>query len=109
MEVKYCVVFITAPVEEAPKIARFLVEKKLAACVNAVEEVRSLYWWEGKIEDDKEGLLIVKTRLDLFEKLKEEVKKVHPYCVPEIIALPIVAGNEEYLKWVDETVSSEGG
>ncbi len=104
MEFKYCVVFITTPPDRAADIAKHLVEKKLAACVNIVESVRSLYWWEGKLEDDREALLVVKTKLDLFDRLKEEVKKVHPYCVPEIIALPIVAGNEDYLSWVEESV-----
>ncbi len=104
MEFRYCVVFITAPVEKAKEIATFIVENKLGACVNVVKEVNSLYWWEGKMEDDKEGLLIVKTTFQKFPELKEKVKKVHPYCVPEIVALPIVAGNEEYLKWVDESL-----
>jgi len=103
MEFKYCVVLITTPPEEAKKIANLIVEKKLGACTNVVKDIDSIYWWQGKIEKDRESLLIVKTRTDLFEKLKEEVKKVHPYTVPEIIALPIIAGNEDYLKWIDKS------
>ena len=104
MGFKYCVVFITTPVDKAKEIATFIVENKLGACVNVVKEVNSVYWWEGKMEDDKEGLLIVKTTLEKFPSLKEKVKEIHPYCVPEIIALPIVDGNEDYLKWVEENV-----
>jgi periplasmic divalent cation tolerance protein len=86
------------------EIATFIVEKKLGACVNVVREVKSTYWWEGKIENDREGLLIVKTTVERFPELKQKVKEVHPYCVPEIIAIPILDGNEDYLKWVDESV-----
>jgi periplasmic divalent cation tolerance protein len=103
----YVVVLITAPVEKAPEIATFLVEKKLAACVNVIEQVHSTYWWMGKIENDTEGLLIAKTKSELFKKLMEEVKKVHPYGVPEIIALPIADGNENYLRWIDESLKGE--
>ena len=106
MEFKYCVVLITTPPEEAERIANLIVEKKLGACTNIVKEISSIYWWQGKIESDRESLLIIKTRTDLFKKLKEEVKKVHPYTVPEIIALPIVAGNEDYLRWIDESLES---
>ncbi len=103
----YVVVFITAPANKVSEIATFLVEKKLAACVNAVEKVNSLYWWKGKIENDSEGLLIIKTKRELFKKLAEEVRKVHPYEVPEIIALPVVDGNEDYLRWIDESLEKE--
>jgi len=105
MEVKALVVFITAPVDKAPELAELIVKERLGACVNRVERVFSTYWWEGKIERDEEGLLIVKTTPEVFEKLLKRVKEVHPYCVPEIIALPVVAGNEDYLKWVREEVS----
>jgi len=105
METKYLVVFITTPTDKGWEIANFIVENKLGACVNVVEEVSSVYWWQGNIERDKESLLVVKTSADKFPKLVEEVKKVHPYTVPEIIALPIVAGNGDYLKWIEESLT----
>ncbi len=101
----YLVVLITAPKEKGEEIANLIVERKLGACVNVVPEVSSLYWWKGKIERDKEALLVVKTSMEIFPKLLKEVKSAHPYTVPEIIALPIVAGNEDYLKWIDDSLS----
>lgn len=99
----YIVVFITVPKEEeAVNIAKILVDTKRAACVNMLKNIRSVYRWEGKIEDDTEFLMIAKTRKELFESLKEKVKELHSYSVPEIIALPIVAGSEDYLAWLKE-------
>jgi periplasmic divalent cation tolerance protein len=98
------VVFITASREdEAARIARALVESRLAACVNIVKSVRSIYRWQGNIEDDAEVLMIVKTQKNLFDRLAKKVKDLHNYDVPEIIALPIVAGSEEYLRWLKES------
>ncbi|MBF8251382.1 MAG: cation tolerance protein CutA [Deltaproteobacteria bacterium] len=88
--------------EEGEKIAKALVEKRLAACVNIVPGLRSIYHWQGKICDDGELLLVAKTRDSLFERLEHEVKSIHSYKVPEIIALPIVKGSKEYLDWIDE-------
>lgn len=100
------VILITTPHEdEALKIARSLVEARLAACVNIIKDIRSIYSWQGKIEDDSEVLLIVKTRKELFESLSEKVKELHSYSVPEIIALPIISGSEDYLKWINEVTS----
>jgi len=97
------VVLITVPNNDvAEKIANVLVTEHLAACVNIVPEVTSTYFWKGEVCKDKELLLIIKTRSSLLGKLIEAVRKVHPYEVPEIIALPIVAGFNEYLKWVEE-------
>lgn len=105
----YLVVLITVPQDKALDVTRYIVDNRLGACVNIVPEVRSLYWWKGKVEDDRESLLVVKTSMQVFPKLVEEVKKVHPYTVPEIIALPIVAGNEDYLRWIDDSLGlSEG-
>ena len=102
----HIVVLVTASgSEEAEKIARGLLEKKLAACCNLVSGVRSLYWWEGKISDDKEVLLIIKSRADMFERIKETVAACHSYTVPEIIALPVTAGSAPYLKWIDESLT----
>lgn len=97
------VVFITASSEdEAAKIAKALVETNFAGCVNIIKNIRSIYSWEGKIEDDPEVLMIVKTRKPLFDDLIKKVKELHSYTVPEIIAMPIVKGSEDYLKWLRE-------
>lgn len=100
---KEIVVFITSSGEdESAKIARELVEAGLAGCVNIVKDIRSIYIWEGKIEDGAESLMIVKTQKNLFEHLMKKVKELHSYTVPEIIALPIIAGSEDYLKWLED-------
>ncbi|MBI2058430.1 MAG: divalent-cation tolerance protein CutA [Nitrospirae bacterium] len=97
------VVLITAPPgEAADTISRKILEDKLAACVNQIPQIRSLYGWEGKINDDSEVLLVVKTTRSHFQKLVHVVKSVHPYEVPEIIALPVVDGSDSYLKWIAE-------
>jgi periplasmic divalent cation tolerance protein len=97
------IVFITASNDdEASKIAKALVEARLAGCVNVVKNIRSVYSWEGKVEDEPEVLMIAKTQKALFNDLMKKVKELHSYTVPEIIALPIVDGSEEYLKWLRE-------
>jgi len=102
----YVVIFITAPDEKvASQIAKALVEEKLAGCVNIIKDIRSIYFWQGKVEDEPEVLLVIKTKRRLFERLKDRVKSLHPYSVPEIIALPIVEGSEDYLKWLDEVTA----
>lgn len=102
------IVFITTPdLDTAESIANALLEKRLAACVNIFQGLRSMYHWEGKIEDDQEILLMIKTRAELLEKqLIPLVQKLHPYQVPEIIALPIVGGGQSYLDWI---LSETGG
>lgn len=98
------VIFITAPSEdEAARIARSLVEARLAACVNIVRNARSIYAWQGNVEDDSEALMIVKTRKSLFNALSVKVRELHSYDVPEIIALPVIDGSEEYLAWLKES------
>lgn len=98
------VVIITAPSEDlAVTIARALVETRLAACANIIKGVRSIYSWQGSIEDEPEVLMIVKTRRELFDLLKSKVKELHSYEVPEIIALPIIAGSDDYLKWLRDS------
>jgi periplasmic divalent cation tolerance protein len=96
------VALITAPSREvAESIASMLVEKRLAACVNILPPVRSIYRWEGKVSEEDEVLLLVKTRPELFStRLLPAVQEMHPYQLPEIIALPVEAGLEDYLKWV---------
>ena len=99
------VVFITAPDEdESAKIARALVEARLAGCVNIIKDIRSIYSWQGKIEDEKEVLMVAKTQKPLFDSLMKRVKELHSYTVPEIIALPIIQGSEDYLKWLNEAI-----
>lgn len=99
----HLVVFITAgSTEEGEKIAHALVEEGLAACVNIVSPIRSVYRWEGQVQTEHEVLLIAKTRTARMEGLAQRVGQLHSYQVPEIIAVPIVAGAEDYLQWVDE-------
>jgi periplasmic divalent cation tolerance protein len=88
--------------EEALKIANALVDDHLAACVNLVAPIRSIYRWEGKIWDEKEWLLIIKTQKHRFEALGKKVKSLHSYSVPEIISLPITEGSSAYLNWIKE-------
>jgi periplasmic divalent cation tolerance protein len=88
--------------EEALKIANFLVEAHLAACVNLVAPIRSVYRWEGKVWDEKEWLLVIKTQKDRFEELEKKVKTLHSYSVPEIISLPVTEGSLAYLNWIKE-------
>ena len=97
------VVFITVSNEdEAARIARTLVESRIAGCVNIIKNIRSIYSWQGKIEDESEVLMIAKTQKALFDDLSRKVKELHSYTVPEIIAMPIVEGSEDYLKWLKE-------
>jgi len=99
---EYIVIFVTAPEDEAADLAKTLVEERLVACVNIVPGLRSIYWWQGKMEDEAEVLCIMKTRSNLFESLKDRVRELHSYEVEEIIALPIMAGNLPYLDWIKE-------
>jgi periplasmic divalent cation tolerance protein len=100
---KHIVVFITASsYEEAHKISEALVSQKKAACVNIVPRVNSIFTWKDKLEKSEESLLIVKTRTKLLPDVVTLVKWLHSYEVPEIIALPIIEGNEDYLEWIDK-------
>lgn len=95
------VVLVTAPSEEkAAELARTVVEERLAACGNIVSRLRSIYRWEGKVQDEAEVLLILKTERARFEALRQRVVALHPYEVPEVIALPITAGHPAYLQWI---------
>jgi periplasmic divalent cation tolerance protein len=110
MEYKNIVVFITVDSQEnAQKIANKLLTERKAACVNVIPAIESHYWWQGQIESAKELLLIVKTRAALIDELIKLVKEIHPYSVPEIIALPIIGGNQDYLQWIEKetTISSK--
>lgn len=102
MDFEYIVVLVTAPSAEVGKqIADRLLDQRLAACVNILPAVRSLYTWKGAVQDDAEVLLVVKSRSKLFQEgILPAVKAVHPYENPEIIALPILDGSTEYLDWI---------
>jgi periplasmic divalent cation tolerance protein len=98
-------IFVLSTVPDEKKgreIARVLVEARLAACVTVSADCQSYYWWEGKISEDKEYMLFIKTKEALYEKLEARLKELHPYTIPEIIALPIVKGSEKYLRWLEE-------
>ena len=90
--------------EEAQRIARVLLEQRKAACVNIIPGVNSLFWWEGELGSAQESLLIVKTKSSVLDEVTRLVKEIHSYDVPEIIAMPIVGGNRDYLEWIDKEV-----
>lgn len=94
----------TSSVEEAEKVARGLLEKKLVACINIIRDVKSIYWWQGSIEQTVEALVVAKTRHDKLEAVEKTIRELHSYKVPEIIALPVVAGGDDYLGWLDKTI-----
>jgi periplasmic divalent cation tolerance protein len=106
---KFLVLVTCGTTSEADKIARELIEKRLAACVNLVESpVRSIYRWQGKIETAVEYLLLIKSSRRKFAALREQVERLHSYEVPEVIALPIVEGSPQYLRWLDESMRNTG-
>jgi periplasmic divalent cation tolerance protein len=94
------VVTTTSREADAERIARALLEERLAACVQIMGPVTSLYWWKETLETSEEWLCLIKTREDLFGALEKAIRKVHPYETPEIVALPIIAGSGDYLKWL---------
>lgn len=87
--------------EEARRIGRQIVEERLAACVNIIEGVNSIYWWDGKVQDETEAVLIAKTKAELVPRLIERVKSLHSYTCPCVVALPVMSGNADYLQWVE--------
>jgi periplasmic divalent cation tolerance protein len=88
--------------EEARKMAHALVERRLAACVNIVPHVESIYRWHGKIETAEEWLLLIKTQAELFERVRDAVKELHSYDLPECVMLEVSAGSQEYLTWIEK-------
>ncbi|MDD5440537.1 MAG: divalent-cation tolerance protein CutA [Candidatus Omnitrophica bacterium] len=100
---KFSLVYITAKnKDEAKRIGEALVAERLAACVNIIEGMNSMYWWDGKIEYDSEAVLIAKTRASLVKALIAKVKSAHSYSCPCIVALPILDGNKDYLLWIEK-------
>jgi len=98
---KILVLTTCASEEEARRIARALVERRLAACVNIVPGLRSVYRWRGALEEESECLLVIKSRRDLFDELRAGIESLHSYELPELIALPVVEGSEAYLNWLE--------
>ena len=102
------VIFVTVGnSSDASLLAKSLVEKRLVACVNLVPGVSSWYWWEGKVNQDQEVLLMMKTSRDKFAALEKEVLRLHSYAVPEIIAIQIVEGSKNYLNWIEESLKGD--
>ena len=103
---EFIVVYVTAgSADEADRLARSLVDERLAACVNRIKSVQSVYRWQGKVEQSEEELLIIKTSRDRFAALEKRVRELHSYSVPEVIALPVIEGSSDYLKWLKEQVT----
>jgi periplasmic divalent cation tolerance protein len=98
------VITTTGTKQDASKVARALIEARLAACVQVVGPVTSRYWWKDEIEEAEEWLCLIKTTANLFERLEEAIRAAHPYDVPEILATPVVAGSADYLAWLREEV-----
>lgn len=104
------VVFVTvASMGEGERIARALVEERLAACANLLSPVRSIYRWEGKVEQGEEVLLVIKSTAEAFEALRARVLELHGYACPEIVAWPIGMGHAPYLRWIEESVERPPG
>ena len=106
---KIVVLSTCASEEEAERLARHLVDARLAACVNVVPRMRSFYHWKGAVETAEECLLIIKSSRPLMEALRLELEKVHPYEIPEVLALPIVEGSESYLGWLAANLRPASG
>ena len=105
MSADFLVVLCTCPTREvASAIATAVLEERLAACVNQLPGIKSLYRWEGRIEDDEELLLLIKTTSQLFPALEEMIRDLHPYDIPEIIGLPLTVGSKDYLAWIRNSV-----
>lgn len=104
---KIVILVTTGNLRESRRIARRLVQSRLAACVNITQPVRSVYRWEGKVAEDREFLLIIKTSRKRFAEVKSTVLKIHSYTTPEVISLPILEGSESYLAWLDHSVKSD--
>ncbi len=101
---KVVIMVTAASRRECRKIAKRLIDQKLAACVNITQPIQSLYRWEGKIDESKEFLMFIKTNRNLFPQIKAEISLIHSYHTPEIICLPIIDGSPNYLQWISDSV-----
>ncbi len=105
----FLVVFVTVPDKDtAQRISKGILEKKLCACVNQIKGVDSFFWWQGKVDNEQEILLLIKTRESLFQELKEEVVKLHPYQVPEVVGFKLTHLNKDYARWLEEETEASG-
>jgi periplasmic divalent cation tolerance protein len=103
---QYLVALVTCPnVAVGRRIAKELVRRRLAACVNLIPSLESIFWWQGKLDQAREALLVIKTTSERFERLRRAVVELHPYDVPEVLGLPVTAGHAAYLRWVTESLS----
>lgn len=93
--------------EEARRIARALVEARVAACVNILPGIHSIYHWQGAIQEDSEWMLVIKSTRSMFDRLSVELRKVHSYQVPEVLAVPVVAASQDYLDWMDREMAEK--
>ena len=106
MDPQALIVFVTVPnVHVGAHLARVLVEERLAACVNLLPEIKSIYVWEGTVHEQAEALCLIKTRLDAFAALEARLRELHPYQVPEILGVQPARGNEPYLRWINEATT----
>lgn len=106
-ESRFVLVLVTAPAEAGERLAASLVEERLAACVNRIPGIRSVYRWEGKVESGVEELLLIKTTRERFGAVEAHVMKNHPYDLPEVVALPITTGSAGYLGWIADSIEKE--
>lgn len=105
MSAEFVVIFVTASTEEeAKKIESTLLDQRKAACVNIILGIKSSFWWKGEIETAQEVLLMIKTKTSKLNEIIRIVKEIHSYETPEVIALPIIGGNEDYLRWIGKEV-----
>lgn len=103
----FIVIFCTVPnKKEGKEIAKILVEKKLAACVNIVDKIESVFSWDGELCEEHEALMIIKTRKELFERVRVRIQDMHSYNVPEIIAIPVTEADGTYLSWIEHETKS---
>jgi periplasmic divalent cation tolerance protein len=93
--------------EEARKVAKALVETRVAACVNILPGIQSVYHWKGEIQEDAEWMLLIKSTRALFDNLVVELRKIHSYQVPEVLAIPVIAGDQDYLDWMDREIAGK--
>ncbi len=100
----FIVLVTTSSNDEAERIAHELIERRLAACINIINGITSIYVWKGNVEKSTEALMIIKTRSDKLDELISNVRELHSYEVPEIVAIPIVKGFKEYIKWIDDVL-----
>jgi periplasmic divalent cation tolerance protein len=100
---QYIMCIISTPQDQAERIAKEFVSRKLAACAQIINPIHSIYWWQGKIEHDNESLILLKSVAGLTERIKLTLKDIHPYEVPELVVIPIQDGNASYLSWIGES------